>query len=158
MKRWLRIDSLFGDFLLFSCQWFLRGCTCPSYPCLWGLGGRDQGRRNNESSRRLQGIQRLQLCRGSLPLYTPTLVLQRSKETTLTTGTRPPVTSDSPSKGDRGLWTHLSEPFGYSALQVSRVQRSWLSTELGPNRIVSVYQHIVTFTDTQNKIGQLFPQ
>lgn len=68
MKRWLRMDSLFGDFLLFSCQWSLRECTCPSQLSLWGLGGRNQGRRNNESSHCLQGIQTLLLSGGSSSL------------------------------------------------------------------------------------------
>lgn len=37
---------------------------------------------------------------GALSLYPPPFsVLQRSKDTTLTTGTRPPVTTDSKSKG-----------------------------------------------------------
>lgn len=67
MKGWTRMNSLFGDFFppLFSCQWSLRECTCPSQLSLWGLRGRNQGRRNNESSHRLQGIQTLPLSGGA---------------------------------------------------------------------------------------------
>lgn len=66
--------ALFGEFSsFFSCQWSLRGCTCPSQPSLWGLRGRNQGRRNNESSHCLQGIQTLPLSGGSSSLKTPTL-------------------------------------------------------------------------------------
>lgn len=38
---------------------------------------------------------------GALPLYPPALVLRRAKDTTLTTGTHPPVTTDSQSKKAR---------------------------------------------------------
>lgn len=99
---------LWRFFFFFSCQRFLWESTCPSQPCLWGLGGRNQGRRNNESSHPLQGIQRLLLCGGSSSLPPPTLLLQRSKGTTLTTGTRPPVTADSQSKKAREGCDHTS--------------------------------------------------
>lgn len=60
---------------------------------------------------------------GALPLYPPSslppcppiLILQRSGDTALTTGTRPPVTTDSQSGRGRGGAIAPWQPFGYLA-------------------------------------------
>lgn len=95
---------------------------------------------------------------GALPLPHPNI------PTTLTTGTRPLVTTASQSTAIEGC-DRASAAFwvlGAEQQRAKKLQRARLSAERGPNHIVSVHQfvsqHTATLTATQNRRGQLFPQ
>lgn len=110
-------------------------------------GASEGGIRGGEIMRAHTGCKEFRDSRsvGAFPLYPPSLVLQCSKDTTLTTGTRPPVTTDSQSKRRERAVIAPQQPFGFSELHNSKLtnfKKTGWELSLGQIIIVSVYQFV----------------